>query len=274
MLAMYDVTNYYEAVPSNALAVLWLKPNRMRTLKVDDEESHKSAHVVKEESLNVLNQPYAFSWLDMHLLRLKLANAHNFYAIRRPRRRQLADVQAFQNVLAEQCRSTDSWRRQTRKKVFPRRKIFRRHPAPKPPFADRSNPLKPKTRNVEEKFAHSAIASVRPPAAPQPRNGRAWACLIRLCTRPRPHHRNLVSRSRLPWRRGGVDDISIHAAQCDENLYKPRDSRRNGRRIRRVIQEVQDKKSPRRTRSAENKMPVDYYAMLEGGRGATCPNTA
>src|SRR5262249_40232989 len=35
---MYDVTNYYEAVPSNALSrVLWLEADRMRALKVDDE---------------------------------------------------------------------------------------------------------------------------------------------------------------------------------------------------------------------------------------------
>jgi len=34
----YDVTNYYEAVPSNALErVLWLEADRMRALKVDDE---------------------------------------------------------------------------------------------------------------------------------------------------------------------------------------------------------------------------------------------
>ena len=35
---MYDVTNYFEAVPSNALErVLWLEADRMRALKVDDE---------------------------------------------------------------------------------------------------------------------------------------------------------------------------------------------------------------------------------------------
>jgi len=40
----YDVTNYYEAVPSNALErVLWLEADRMRALKVDDENLKTSA---------------------------------------------------------------------------------------------------------------------------------------------------------------------------------------------------------------------------------------
>ena len=46
----YDVTNYFEAVPSNALErVLWLESDRMRALKVDDEISRNQRDVVKEE---------------------------------------------------------------------------------------------------------------------------------------------------------------------------------------------------------------------------------
>src|ERR1700726_3364091 len=57
---MYDVTNYYEAVPSNGLErVLWLEADRMRALKVDDENLRNQRDVVKEEvRVNVLNQPY------------------------------------------------------------------------------------------------------------------------------------------------------------------------------------------------------------------------
>ena len=57
---MYDVTNYYEAVPSNALErVLWLEADRMRALKVDEENLTNQRDVVKEEvRVNVLNQPY------------------------------------------------------------------------------------------------------------------------------------------------------------------------------------------------------------------------
>jgi len=64
----YDVTNYFESVPSNALErVLWLEADRMRALKVDDENLRNQRDVVKEEvRVNVLNQPYGgFPWLDL-----------------------------------------------------------------------------------------------------------------------------------------------------------------------------------------------------------------
>ena len=80
---MYDVTNYYEAVPSNAIErVLWLEADRMRALKVDDENLRNQRDVVKEEvRVNVLNQPYGgFPWLDMPPVAFRnWANAHNFY---------------------------------------------------------------------------------------------------------------------------------------------------------------------------------------------------
>src|ERR1700737_117435 len=79
----YDVTNYFEAVPSNALErVLWLEADRMRALKVDDENLRNQRDVVKEEvRVNVLNQPYGgFPWLDLPPIAFRnWANAHNFY---------------------------------------------------------------------------------------------------------------------------------------------------------------------------------------------------
>ncbi len=79
----YDVTNYFEAVPSNALErVLWLEADRMRALKVDDENLRNQRDVVKEEvRVNVLNQPYGgFPWLDLPpVAYCNWANAHNFY---------------------------------------------------------------------------------------------------------------------------------------------------------------------------------------------------
>lgn len=79
----YDVTNYFEAVPSNALErVLWLESDRMRSLKVDDENLRNQRDVVKEEvRVNVLNQPYGgFPWLDLPPVAFRnWANAHNFY---------------------------------------------------------------------------------------------------------------------------------------------------------------------------------------------------
>jgi predicted Zn-dependent peptidase len=79
----YDVTNYFESVPANALQrVLWLEADRMRALKVDEENLRNQRDVVKEEvRVNVLNQPYGgFPWLDLPpVANRNWANAHNFY---------------------------------------------------------------------------------------------------------------------------------------------------------------------------------------------------
>ena len=79
----YEVTNYFEAVPSNALErVLWLEADRMRALKVDEENLRNQRDVVKEEvRVNVLNQPYGgFPWLDLPPVAYRnWPNAHNFY---------------------------------------------------------------------------------------------------------------------------------------------------------------------------------------------------
>ena len=96
----YDVTNYYEAVPSNALdRVLWLEADRMRALQVDDENLRNQRDVVKEEvRVNVMNQPYGgFPWLDMPPVAFRnWANAHNFYGdFADLDAADLADVQAF-----------------------------------------------------------------------------------------------------------------------------------------------------------------------------------
>jgi predicted Zn-dependent peptidase len=79
----YDVTNYFQAVPSNALErVLWLEADRMRALRVDEENLRNQRDVVKEEvRLNVMNQPYGgFPWLDLPPVAYRnWHNAHNFY---------------------------------------------------------------------------------------------------------------------------------------------------------------------------------------------------
>lgn len=79
----YDITNYFEAVPSNALErVLWLEADRMRALKVDEENLKNQRDVVKEEvRVNVMNQPYGgFPWLDLPPVAYRnWPNAHNFY---------------------------------------------------------------------------------------------------------------------------------------------------------------------------------------------------
>jgi len=79
----YDVTNYFQSVPSNALErMLWLEADRMRSLRVDDENLRNQRDVVKEEvRMNVFNQPYGgFPWLDLPpIANRNWANAHNFY---------------------------------------------------------------------------------------------------------------------------------------------------------------------------------------------------
>ena len=128
----YDVTNYYESVPSNALdRVLWLEADRMRALKVDDENLRNQRDVVKEEvRVNVLNQPYGgFPWLDLPPIAYRnWSNAHNFYG-------DFDDLDAatraefFQDLLrAIQCRAADSGRCRFGRRFQTCRTPFRIHP--------------------------------------------------------------------------------------------------------------------------------------------------
>ena len=78
-----DYTNYFETLPSNAVATaLWLEADRMRSLDVSEENLKNQQNVVSEEvRVNVLNQPYAmFEWLDLwESANTNWFNAHNFY---------------------------------------------------------------------------------------------------------------------------------------------------------------------------------------------------
>jgi predicted Zn-dependent peptidase len=78
-----DYTNYYEALPSNALErTLFLEADRMRSPRVTDENLANQIAVVKEEiRVNVLNQPYGgFPWLTLPpVLFETFPNAHNGY---------------------------------------------------------------------------------------------------------------------------------------------------------------------------------------------------
>jgi zinc protease len=79
----FDFTNYYEVVPSNVLeTVLWAEADRMRGLKVTQENLTNQQGVVKSEvRVNVLNRPYGgWPWLTLPQLANKnWYNAHNFY---------------------------------------------------------------------------------------------------------------------------------------------------------------------------------------------------
>jgi len=86
-----DYTNYFQALPSNALDVaLWLEADRMKSLDVSADNLKNQQNVVSEEvRVNVLNQPHgSFEWLDLwQRANSNWANAHNFYG-------DLADLEA------------------------------------------------------------------------------------------------------------------------------------------------------------------------------------
>jgi predicted Zn-dependent peptidase len=87
----FDYTNYFQALPSNALELaLWLEADRMRSLDVSAENLKNQQNVVSEEvRVNVLNQPHGgFEWIEIwQRANTNWYNAHNFYG-------DLADLEA------------------------------------------------------------------------------------------------------------------------------------------------------------------------------------
>jgi zinc protease len=78
-----DYTNYYEALPSNALERgLFLEADRMLAPRLTDENLANQLEVVKNEiRVNVLNRPYGgFPWIYLPAVLFdSFANAHNGY---------------------------------------------------------------------------------------------------------------------------------------------------------------------------------------------------
>jgi predicted Zn-dependent peptidase len=73
-------TNYYETLPSNYLPLaFWLESDRMRSLKVTQENLDNQRHAVQEEKrLRYDNQPYVPAFLRMNeLIFTNPANAHS-----------------------------------------------------------------------------------------------------------------------------------------------------------------------------------------------------
>jgi predicted Zn-dependent peptidase len=79
----FDYTNYFEALPSNALErALFLEADRMLSPRITEENLANQLAVVKEEiRVNVMNRPYGgFPWLYLPgLIFDTFANAHNGY---------------------------------------------------------------------------------------------------------------------------------------------------------------------------------------------------
>jgi predicted Zn-dependent peptidase len=99
----FDFTNYFEVLPSNKLeTALWAEADRMRGLKITDENLTNQKGVVSNEvKVNVLNTPYGgFPWLDMpQYANSNWYNAHNFYGdLKDIDAASLKDAQSFFNT--------------------------------------------------------------------------------------------------------------------------------------------------------------------------------
>jgi predicted Zn-dependent peptidase len=73
-------TNYYETLPANQLPLaLWLESDRMRSLKVTQENLDNQRNAVQEEKrLNYDNRPYSNAFLRLNeLVYQNPANAHS-----------------------------------------------------------------------------------------------------------------------------------------------------------------------------------------------------
>jgi len=287
---MYDVTNYYEAVPSNALErVLWLEADRMRALKVDDENLRNQRDVVKEEvRVNVLNQPYGgFPWLDMPPVAFRnWANAHNFYGdFADLDAASLADVQKFFRtyyvpnnavlLLLGDVKPEEGFALTE--------KYFAPIPAgAAPPFADPKEPPQSEERrgHVEEKFGTlpaMAIGYVLPA-----RRTPEWFAVALLDQalhggRAGRIYRELVLEKQIAVEAdGGIEDLFGYNGPTQMTtriLHKPEYSAEATlAAFDAVIREVREKGiSEDELQQLAVKWRSDYFSTLEGGRGGYMP---
>jgi len=287
---MYDVTNYYEAVPSNALErVLWLEADRMRALKVDDENLRNQRDVVKEEvRVNVMNQPYGgFPWLDMPPVAFRnWANAHNFYGdFADLDAATLVDVQKFFRTYYVPNNAVllllgDS---KPEEGAALAEKYFADIPkGAAPPFADPAEPPQEEERrgHVDEKFGTlpaMAIGYVMPQ-----RKTPEWYAMALLDQalhggRAGRIHRELVLEKQVAVEAdGGIDDIFGYNGPTQMTtriLHKPEySSDKTLAEFDAGIREVQEKGiSEDELQQLKVKWRSDYYSTLEGGRGGYMP---
>jgi zinc protease len=282
----YDVTNYFEAVPSNALErVLWLEADRMRALKVDDENLRNQRDVVKEEvRVNVMNQPYGgFPWLDLPPVAFRnWANSHNFYGdFADLDAADLADVQAFFKtyyvpnnavlLILGDVRAEEA--------IALAKKYFGDIPAgAPPPFADPSEPEQCEERRgeVQEKFGTLPAMAIGYPVPP--RRTTDWCAMALLDQalhggRAGRTYRELVLEKQIAVEvDGGIDDIFGYNGPTQlvtRILHKPEfSSEKTLAEFDSVIREVRDAGiSDDELQQLKVKWRSDYFSTLEGGRG-------
>jgi zinc protease len=282
----YDVTNYYEAMPSNALdRVLWLEADRMRALKVDDENLRNQRDVVKEEvRVNVMNQPYGgFPWLDLPPVAFRnWANAHNFYGdFADLDAADLADVQAFFKtyyvpnnavlLVLGDVKADEG--------VVLAQKYFGDIPAgAAPPFADPREPEQKEERrgHVEEKFGTLPAMAI---GYTVPKRRTIDWCAMALLDqalhggRAGRMYRELVLEKQIAVEAdGGIDDIFGYngpTQMVTRILHKPEYSaEKTLAAFDAVIGEIQDHGiSEDELQQLKVKWRSDYFSTLEGGRG-------
>jgi zinc protease len=282
----YDVTNYYEAVPSNALErVLWLEADRMRALQVDDENLRNQRDVVKEEvRVNVMNQPYGgFPWLDLPPVAFRnWANAHNFYGdFADLDAADLADVQAFFKtyyvpnnavlLVLGDVKADEG--------VALAQKYFGDIPAGAPPvFADSREPQQEEERQgeVEEKFGTLPAMAIGY-TIPE-RRTRDWCAMALLDQalhggRAGRMYRELVLEKQIAVEaEGGIDDIFGYngpTQMVTRILHKPEYSaQKTLAAFDAVVREIQEQGiSEDELQQLKVKWRSDYFSTLEGGRG-------
>jgi zinc protease len=287
---MYDVTNYYEAVPSNALErILWLEADRMRALKVDDENLRNQRDVVKEEvRVNVMNQPYGgFPWLDMPPVAFRnWANAHNFYGdFADLDAASLVDVQKFFRTYylpnnAVLLMLGDLNPQEARAMA---ERYFGTIPAgAAPPFADPSEPPQKEERRgyVEEKFGTlpaMAIGYVLPQ-----RRTPDWHAMSLLDNalhggRAGRIYRELVLEKQIAVEAdGGIDDLFGYngpSQMTTRILHGPEYTAEQTLEVfDQVMRQLQEKGiTEDELQQLKVKARSDYYSTLEGGRGGYMP---
>ena len=284
----YDFTNYYESIPSNALErVLWLEADRMRGLKVDDENLRNQRDVVKEEvRVNVLNQPYgSFPWLDLPPVAFRnWPNAHNFYGdFSDLDAATLEDVRKFfrtyyapNNAVLLMLGDVDA-----RQAFSLAKRYFEDIPAPPlPPLADTAEPPQQAERRgeVEEKFGQLPALAIgyRAPDRGSP-DWYAAAILDSALHGGRAGrvYRSLVLEKQIAvdasggihYSVGNLFDYNGPTQMVTSIYHKPEHSSdATIQAFDEIIADVKDNPlSADEIEQLKVKFRSDYYAMLEGG---------
>jgi predicted Zn-dependent peptidase len=285
----YDITNYFESVPSNALErVLWLEADRMRALKVDDENLRNQRDVVKEEvRVNVMNQPYGgFPWLDLPPIAFRnWPNAHNFYGdFADLDAATLADVRNFyrtyyspNNAVLLMLGDFDP----AEAFVFANRYFDDIPSHPLPPRADVSEPPQAEERRGEVVEKFGTLPALAIGYTVPPRTTSDWyaaAILDRVLHGGRAGriYRELVLEKQIAVETDGSMDVfdANGPTQMVTRIFHRPDFTSDATiaAYDEIIRELREKEiTEEELAPVKVKFRADYYSMLESGMGSHMP---